>query len=74
MEPVLFMMMVDIGLNNEDVSVGDRVILFGKGGPSLASIAKIVGTTQSDITCDLKPRVHRNYFDSRAANGGGVME
>jgi len=61
------MTMIDVGLDG-DVEVGDRAILFGDGGQLLSEMAKGLGTTQSDITCDLKPRVHRKYVD---ADGGG---
>ena len=50
------------------VRVGDYAVLFGPGGPSLRDAAALLGTAQSDLTCDLTRRVQRRYV-GRPASG-----
>merc|ERR1740121_3046237 len=45
----------------QGAKVGDYAILFGNGGPSLEIVAALLGTMQSNITCDFTRRIERRY-------------
>merc|ERR1719161_3022901 len=51
------------GAAAKSVSVGDYVVCFGEGGPSLKEAAGLLSTAQSDLTCDLTRRVERLYVN-----------
>lgn len=59
------MCMIDLGRPDEspatEVEVGDEVVLFGPGGPSLHEVAKWSETIPYEICCGLSPRVPRKY-------------
>jgi len=58
------MLMVNCGPpsgTGSKIKPGDYGILFGKGGVSLENAAKILGTTQADISCDFTRRIERRY-------------
>lgn len=55
------MMMADV--SGSDVKRDDEVILFGKGGVSIESLSRIVGTINYELTCQITPRVKRKYIN-----------
>mmetsp|Transcript_13332 Transcript_13332/g.35766 ORF Transcript_13332/g.35766 Transcript_13332/m.35766 type:complete len:993 (+) Transcript_13332:74-3052(+) len=59
------MMMVSCGgldtPSGQAPQVGGYAILFGKDGPDLQTVANVIGTSQSDITCDFTRRIERVY-------------
>ncbi len=63
------MFMVDLGEPGgpgEAVEIGDRVVLFGEGGPAANEVALWADTIPYEITCRVSARVPRLY-----TNGGG---
>lgn len=54
------MCMADV--TDGDVSRGDEVTLFGKGGMSLEDVSQIVGTINYELTCLVTKRVKRVYI------------
>ena len=46
------------------VRPGEYAVLFGPGGPSLRDAAGLLGTAQSDLTCDLTRRVQRRWINA----------
>ena len=60
------MMMVNCGPEGTpaaQVKPGDFVVCFGAGGHPLKEAAGLLGTAQSDLTCDLTRRVERYYIN-----------
>ena len=52
-------LMVDAG--DEPIAVGDRVTLFGPGGPSADQVARAVGTVSYEMLVGVAERVQRTY-------------
>ena len=46
-----------------DVRVGDEVVLFGEGGPSLFEVASEIGTIPYELCCGISARVPRRYVE-----------
>ncbi|HET8986505.1 MAG TPA: alanine racemase C-terminal domain-containing protein, partial [Trueperaceae bacterium] len=55
-------LMIDVGSN--DVSVGERVTLFGPGGPSAENLGRAVETVSYEILVGIAERVARVYVKS----------
>lgn len=59
------MFMVDLGppgTHNEDIAVGDLVVLFGPGGPTTFEVARWAETITYEICCGVSARVPRLYM------------
>ncbi len=56
------MFMVNIG-QNDSVFVGDDVILWGEGGPTVDDVARWAGTIPYELFCGVGVRVPRIYID-----------
>ena len=58
--------MVDVG--NENIHIGDEVVLIGKNGAreiSAWDIAQAVGTIPYEVTCSVSQRVPRKYINGK---------
>ncbi|MGD8414873.1 MAG: alanine racemase C-terminal domain-containing protein, partial [Candidatus Latescibacterota bacterium] len=55
------MIMVDLGPEPPAVSVGDHVVLFGRGGPDVSDVADWADTISYEIICGLGKRVERQF-------------
>jgi len=51
--------MVDVGA--ESLSVGDRVVLWGPGGPDAETLAESIGTVSYELLTGVAQRVRRAY-------------
>ena len=63
-----------LDLGDDDVAVGDEVVLFGPGddgGPTAQDWAAATGTISYEIVTRVGPRVPRVYVDSSADPAGG---
>ncbi len=56
------MIMVDIGNEIEDIEIGDRVILFGKGGPSADELSKIDASIPYELITGISSRVKKMFI------------
>lgn len=59
-------LMVDLGPNT-DVKIGDDVVLFGSQlneQITVTELARLAGTINYELLCDINPRVPRIYIDS----------
>ncbi len=57
-------LMVDCG--DDDVRVGDEVVLFGRQGDEHLTVdewAERVGTITYEVVCGISPRVPRRYLE-----------
>lgn len=45
-----------------DIHIGDEVIVFGNGGPSVTEVAKSCGTIEHEVLCNMNRRVPRVYI------------
>jgi len=54
--------MISIDIGNDEVHIGDEVILWGAGLP-IETVAKHVGTIPYELLCGLTNRVKRIYFE-----------
>lgn len=52
-------LMVDV--KDHELSVGDRVVLWGPGGPSAEDLAESIGTVSYELLCGVAERVKRSY-------------
>ncbi|AZU01480.1 alanine racemase [Brevibacterium linens] len=52
-------MIIDIGAGNEEVAIGDEVVIFGPGGPSAAEWGTWANTINYEIVTQLSARVDR---------------
>lgn len=55
-------LMVDVG--DDPVAVGDRVTLFGPGGPGADEVGRLVDTVSYEMLVGLAERVERVYVDA----------
>ncbi len=63
-----------LDLGDDDVAVGDEVVLFGPGddgGPTAQDWAAATGTISYEIVTRVGPRVPRVYVDSSVDPAGG---
>lgn len=54
--------MIKIGMD-DDVKVGDEVIVFGKGGVSISDFAKDCDTISHEIMCNISRRIPRVFIE-----------
>ncbi|WP_166823007.1 alanine racemase [Brevibacterium limosum] len=52
-------MIIDIGAGNDEVAIGDEVVIFGPGGPSAAEWGTWANTINYEIVTQLSARVDR---------------
>lgn len=52
-------MIIDIGAGNDEVAIGDEVVIFGPGGPSAAEWGTWADTINYEIVTQLSARVQR---------------
>ena len=52
-------MIIDIGAGNDEVAIGDEVVIFGPGGPSAAEWGTWANTINYEIVTQLGARVDR---------------
>ncbi|WP_436326084.1 alanine racemase [Brevibacterium sp. FAM 27836] len=52
-------MIIDVGADNDEVAIGDEVIIFGPGGPSAAEWGSWADTINYEIVTQLSARVER---------------
>lgn len=63
-------LMLDVG--NNEVSVGERVTLFGPGGPSAEEVAGLIGTVSYEMLVGIAPRVKRYFAPEHAESEAGT--
>jgi alanine racemase len=63
-------MIIDIGAGNDEVAIGDEVIIFGPGGPSAAEWGTWADTINYEIVTQLSARVQRFAKKNDAAADG----
>jgi alanine racemase len=64
-----------LDLGDDDVAVGDEVVLFGPGddgAPTAQDWAEATGTISYEIVTRVGPRVPRVYVDTGAETGGDL--
>jgi alanine racemase len=66
------MLMVHIDDPNFDVSEGDEVVLFGRGGPSCAEQATKAQSSAYEMVCRISRRVPRRYRSEEHLVGGDL--
>ncbi len=63
-------MIIDIGCGNDDVAIGDEVVIFGPGGPSAAEWGTWADTINYEIVTQLSARVERFARGDGAESAG----
>ncbi|WP_210602947.1 alanine racemase [Brevibacterium oceani] len=63
-------MIIDIGTGNDDVAIGDEVVIFGPGGPSAAEWGTWADTINYEIVTQLSARVQRFARADSAESAG----
>jgi alanine racemase len=58
-------LVVDVG--DDDVAVGDPVVLFGEGGPTVQELADAVGTIDYEVVTRISGRLPRTYVGGPGA-------
>lgn len=54
--------MIKIGMN-DDIKVGDEVVVFGKGGVSISEFAEDCDTISHEIMCNISRRIPRVFIE-----------
>ena len=52
--------------NDEDIKVGDEVIIFGEGNATVEAMAEDLNTINYEILCMVARRIERVYMENNA--------
>ncbi len=63
-------MIIDLGTGNDEVAIGDEVVIFGPGGPSAAEWGTWADTINYEIVTQLSARVQRFARGDSAESAG----